>query len=311
MRKDLALPRWVRYAAGGVLMAVAVTAGGLSLTLNVMHGMEAGLAAGIAFGLADIGKILLPVVAGIIGWSRQMRATAAICVAVSLWSAVNVYLDGAGRDLLVKQHGALVYAEAGKQITELEREAASLRSLAAAEAGKGGCRQNCRALTEQASRAAAELRKARAARAELRPVEISGLAAMVAMASGENPEGVARGIAAIKALLFLALIEVLVWLSVPAMVLLLQSRRAADDIERITTPPSPVAKPFLGDAKPASGTRAYYLARLHRDYPALARLVNKGELSVYAASIKAGIRKAAAKNWLKPEAYGQKMHQMA
>ena len=311
MRKDLALPRWVRYAAGGVLMAVAVTAGGLSLALNVMHGMEAGLAAGIAFGLADIGKILLPVVAGIIGWSRQMRATAAICVAVSLWSAVNVYLDGAGRDLLVKQHGALVYAEAEKQIAELEREAASLRSLAAAEAGKGGCRQNCRALTEQASRAATELGKARAARAELRPAEISGLAAIVAIAWGEKPEGVARGIAAIKAFLFLALIEVLVWLSVPAMVLLLQARRAADDIEGIATPPAPVAKPSSRDAKPAGGTRAYYLARLDRDYPALARLVNHGELSVHAASIKAGIRKAAAKNWLKPEAYGQKMRQIA
>ena len=220
MRKDLALPRWARYAAAGVLLAVALTAGALSLALNVMHGLEAGLAAAIAFGLADIGKILLPVVAGMIGWSRQMRATAAICVAVSLWSAVNVYLDGAGRELLVKQHGAMVYAEAEKQITELEREAASLRSLAAAEAGKGGCRQNCRALTEQASRAATELGKARAARAELRPVEISGLAAMVAIAWGEKPEGVARGIAAIKALLFLALIEVLVWLSVPAMVLI-------------------------------------------------------------------------------------------
>ena len=311
MRKDLALPRWARYAAGSVLMAVALTAGALSLALNVMHGLEAGLSAGIAFGLADVSKIFLPVAAGMISWSRQMRATAAICVAVSLWSAVNVYLDGAGRDLLVKQHGAMVYAEAEKQIAELEREAASLRSLAAAEAGKGGCRQNCRALTEQASRAATELGKARAARAELRPVEISGLATMVALAWGGKPEGVARGIAAIKALLFLALIEILVWLSVPAMALLLQAPRAADNIEGVATPAAPLAKTSSRDAKPASGTRAYYLARLDRDYPALARLVNNGELSVHAASIKAGIRKAAAKDWLKPEAYGQRTYQIA
>lgn len=135
MRKDLTLP-WGQCAIGGALLAVAITAGAVCLTLNVMHGLEAGLAAGIAFGLADLGKILLPVVAGLIGWSRQMKATAAICVAVSLWSAVNVYLDGAGRDLLARQHRQSVYADAQKQLAELEADAASLRALTAAEAAK-------------------------------------------------------------------------------------------------------------------------------------------------------------------------------
>lgn len=217
-----------------------------------------------------------------------MRATAAICIAVSLWSASNVYLDGAGRDLLAKQHAAIIYAEAEKQIAELGSEVASLRSLAAAEAGKGGCRQNCRALREQASQAALELSKARLARTDMRPAEISGLAATVAIALSKKLEDIARAIAAVKALLFLALTELLVWLSIPAMVLLGQTPHPADTRKMIATPMSPVAKP-------ARGTKAYYLARLNQDHPALAKLVHRGELSVHAASIKAGLRKAPAK----------------
>ena len=299
MRKDLTLPLWGGRVLGGALLAVAVTAGAISLTLNAVHGLEAGLAAGLAFGLADIGKILLPVVAGLIGWSRQMKATAAICVAVSLWSAVNVYLDGAGRDLLAKQHGQSVYAEVQKQLAELEAELSSLRTLVAAEAAKGGCGRNCRALTEQASHATERLQIARAARANMQPVEISGLAATLAMATGTKPDGIARSIGAVKALLFLALIEVLAWLSLPAMALLSQTDR-----HQMMFNAAPAAKPLQSIAKPAtSGTKAYYLARLEREHPEIARKVYGGELSVHKACIAAGLRKAPAKDWSKPAAY--------
>jgi hypothetical protein len=47
--------------------------------------------------------------------------------------------------------------------------------------------------------------------------------------------------------------------------------------------------------KPKSGTRAYWLARLQREKPELAARVAAGELSVYAASIQAGLRKAPTK----------------
>jgi hypothetical protein len=40
-----------------------------------------------------------------------MKITAAICVAVSLWSVVNVYLDGAGAAILAKQHASEAYAD--------------------------------------------------------------------------------------------------------------------------------------------------------------------------------------------------------
>jgi hypothetical protein len=61
-----------------------------------------------------------------------------------------------------------------------------------------------------------------------------------------------------------------------------------------------VAKLLRDAAKPAAktgavGTRAYYLARLECEAPDFARRVHDGEMSVYAASIAAGIRKAPAK----------------
>ncbi len=295
MHADFTLPRWAHDAAGGVLMAVAVTAGGLSLTLNVAHALETGLAAGIAFGLADIGKIVIPIVAGAIGWSRQMRITAAICVAVSLWCAVNYYADRQGRELLAREHGQTVYADAEKHIAELEIEARRLSSLAAEEARRGGCGPNCRALMSQAASARQRLEAARTARA-----------AMIAAVTGTNTNRIAREIRAVKAVMFLALIEALVWLSMPAVALLAMPMRAHDVEARANaTPLLAPATVRPSSQKSASGTRVYYLQRLQREHPALANRVHDGELSVYRAYILAGLRKPA-KDWSKLEAYGIK-----
>lgn len=53
------------------------------------------------------------------------------------------------------------------------------------------------------------------------------------------------------------------------------------------------------------GSAAYYLERMQRDQPEIAKRVESGELSVYAASIAAGLRKAPAKSakWTKADAY--------
>lgn len=56
---------------------------------------------------------------------------------------------------------------------------------------------------------------------------------------------------------------------------------------------------------PAAGTKAYYLQRLQRDFAPLAAKVASGELSVYAASIAAGLRKPPTKTskWTQIETY--------
>lgn len=304
------IPNWTKWTAGLALLAVALAAGTLGLVLNVAHGLEAGLAAGIAFGLADGAKVLIPLAAGLIGWSRQMKIITGVCVAVSLWSAVNVYLDGAGSALLTKQQGANAYADQAKAIQELEAEAARLSALATAEGKNKGCGKNCKAANDQASATRLQLADARKARAEAKPVEASGLASMIAMASGASADGIARGIGAVKAALFLLLIEALVWLSMPAMALLKDAARreiaaepVAMPIEEPVTPMQVIAKAAAMPAK--AGTKAYYLQRLQRDFPALAAKVANDDLSVYAASIAAGLRKAPAKasKWTKADAY--------
>jgi hypothetical protein len=310
MCKDTIIPNWTKWLAGLALLAIALAAGTLGLVLNVSHGLEAGLAAGIAFGLADGAKVLIPLTAGIIGWSRQMKITAAACVAVSLWSAVNVYLDGAGSAFLAKQQGAEAYASQAKAITELESEVTHLTVLAATEAKNKGCGKNCKAVNDQAAVARQQLADARQARAHTKPVEVSGLAGLIAMASGASADGIARGIGAVKAALFLLLIEALVWLGMPAMTLLkdvanreIAAEPVASLVEEPATPMQIIAKAAAMPAK--AGTKAYYLQRLQKEHPALAVKIASGEMSVYAASIAAGLRKAPAKasKWTKADAY--------
>ena len=64
---------------------------------------------------------------------------------------------------------------------------------------------------------------------------------------------------------------------------------AGTELHEVATPAVEIAKPA------ATGTRAYYLARLQREFPELATQVASGELSVFAASVQAGLRKAPAK----------------
>jgi hypothetical protein len=70
----------------------------------------------------------------------------------------------------------------------------------------------------------------------------------------------------------------------------------APAVAKIAKKSPAVAKLLREAAKPgAVGTRAYYLARLECEAPGFAKRVHDGEMSVYAASIAAGIRKAPAK----------------
>ena len=68
-----------------------------------------------------------------------------------------------------------------------------------------------------------------------------------------------------------------------------------------------VAMPKVANPSPATvskGGRAYYMQRLQRDFPEIAKRVETGEISVHAGSVQAGIRKSAGKSkWTRAEAY--------
>jgi hypothetical protein len=83
-----------------------------------------------------------------------------------------------------------------------------------------------------------------------------------------------------------------------------------EPVEKLNIAPEETATPMqmiaTAAAKPAkAGTKAYYAERLKREFPQLAKKVAGGEMSVYAASIAAGLRKAPGKpsKWTKMDAY--------
>lgn len=72
--------------------------------------------------------------------------------------------------------------------------------------------------------------------------------------------------------------------------------RRREDIEAPVTITQTSETPLQTVAKaPAGGSKAYYLQRLQREYPILAGKVARGEMSVHAATVAAGMRKAPSK----------------
>lgn len=77
----------------------------------------------------------------------------------------------------------------------------------------------------------------------------------------------------------------------------------ADDVAKTEAEAVAIASQAIAKA-PANGSRAYYLARLECEFPAIAARVQSGEISVFRASVQAGLRKAPANaKWAKVEAY--------
>ncbi len=83
--------------------------------------------------------------------AAQLRRRALREAFRTLFDKVDYYADRQGRELLAREHGETVYADAEKHITELELEANRPSTLAAEEAKHGGCGPNCRTLMSQAS----------------------------------------------------------------------------------------------------------------------------------------------------------------
>jgi hypothetical protein len=193
--------------AGVALLSIAIAAGATGLKINVAHGLEMRTEAGILFGLADLTKIVLPIVCGVIGWCMQTRIIALVCVTTSIFCAVTAFNAGADKHLAGKQHGADQYGMAKAGVTKAEALVTSLEAQAAAEAKNKGCGKQCKFISERADKARQELVTARNQLAAATPVAISGAE---------------KTTARISAVLFLVLIEALVWMSVPAMRLLAQ-----------------------------------------------------------------------------------------
>lgn len=229
MKTHTSMPVWAQWAAGVTLLTVAIVAGATGLVLNVRHGLEAGIAPAIAYGLADIGKLIIPMACVWIGWNMRLKLTCALCVATSIWCATNAWLDFNARKASAGEQQATIWngakadadriradlaaiSETGTSASLLEA-ARQANARADDEKKNGGCLKRCLDARNDAGklteRAGVAERRERL-EGQLREVKVE------ATASG-GPAAVRGNTGIVDAVLFLGLIEGLVWLNMTGM----------------------------------------------------------------------------------------------
>jgi hypothetical protein len=172
--------------------------------------------------LAAVAVVAVPVAASILGWSRHLRITAAICVALTVWSAVNAYSTKQGAAILSAQSAQAAYTSALAdekaaratlaRITETgdADELTKLQALASAEREKA-CRRSrsdeCTSAKAEEKAATARVSDAKARdkaqatlanakqEAKAGPAEASMVATVIAAQLGADAASVARYIA--------------------------------------------------------------------------------------------------------------------
>jgi hypothetical protein len=205
MKKSTQISRVAQGFCGVALISVSLTVGLTGMKLNIDNGLKTGVEAAIIFASADAARMILPLVCGLIGWTRQMKMVAVICVAASLFCAVTAFMSGADQHQVEKQAGADRYAAAQTDVKTAQDRVNSLDAQVLKEGKDRGCGPACKALKQEAERARSELSAAKAKAETAKPVAISG---------GETLES------RVKALLLLLIVEATVWLTIPAMICL-------------------------------------------------------------------------------------------
>lgn len=240
------LPRWGQWAAGLGLMAVALTAGGLSLAINVTAGLGIGIAAAVAYGLSDVAKLLLPVTCAAIGWNWHLRTAYAVVSVVSVLCAVVYLADIHAASVVSAEHRTDVRAATVATVADLESQLARLQAAADAEAATG-IGPRWRELNDMAMKASERLQDSRKA-AAVSPTDFSGSAVLTASLLAVAPIQATKGIALAKTVAALIVMELLVHLAGAAARLIgLAMAKPADA--------DPLPVPDLAGKQPASQPR--------------------------------------------------------
>ncbi len=224
----------VQLATGTALAAMAAVAARVDILNNWAYGLTVNAELASIMVLAAVAVVAVPVAAAILGWSRHLRITAAICVALTVWSAANAYSTKQGAAILAAQSSQRAYTSALAdetaaratlaRITETgdAGELGKLQAMAAADKAKAckkpksdGCKTagaDEKALTARVSDAKAR-DKAQAtvdrakAEAKAGPAEASMLAGVIAAQLGADASDVARYIALVLTALGIAVTQ--------------------------------------------------------------------------------------------------------
>jgi hypothetical protein len=146
---------------GILFVLLALSAGMISLVINISFGLQTSMIAAAVFGLSDGAKILLPMAAAALGgWNMRRRMAWLVAVIISVAAALSSLLeDEAGRiqaskmaaDATSSAHA--VEANARQELAGirevlpaavLQRLADEAGAEAAREETSGGCGERCR-----------------------------------------------------------------------------------------------------------------------------------------------------------------------
>jgi hypothetical protein len=332
-----------QYALALILGTLAFVAGGISLKMNADFGMKSGLIMAAIFIVSDCAKIILPMVAAAMpGPAIKRRLAYGVAVSISLIAATSYLLETQATRLLQSQARTTAIADARTDADRLRKElsgigeASSVEALAAlakakdeaakAEAADGGCLKKCQDRITEHGEILERLGQAKrrqqletelatlSTKIEDAPAEAVGASATLAGLTGGDADQIATHEAIVKAILMLIILELLAMFSGEAGNLFVRTwrgrRKLAKPIRKETKSSDTGRK--AAEISSEIPAKSYWMKRLAKEQPELARRVISGEISCYKACIEAGIRKApeigkakTKSDWTKPEAYVQ------
>ena len=121
----------VQLGTATALSIMAAVAVRVDILNNWQYGLTISAELASILVLAAVAVVAVPVAASILGWSRHLRITAAICVALTVWSAVNAYSAKQGAAILAAQSSQAAYSMALADAQAAREEAATARKEAA------------------------------------------------------------------------------------------------------------------------------------------------------------------------------------
>jgi hypothetical protein len=336
MSTDHGSSHFGHWCLGALFALLALAAGAISLSLNIAFGLQTSVVAALVFTLSDCAKIMLPMVSAALGrWDLRRRMAWGVAIVISVTAALSSLLESEAQRLKDSEAASHLAQDARAGIDQARQDlaaiqeplsAAALRSLlddararADREAGRGGCGPKCEAAKAEAAQLVARLGMAErreALQAQLahaksaartNPEKALGATDTLAALTGGDRTRIATLTSIAISIAMLIILELLATFSGDAAAVLRRAWRARS-VHAAPTQSEKSAPAEAVPAKPAKAVanRAYYLGRLEREFPALAARTRTGELSVYRASIEAGLRKAPARNWTQPDAYRPK-----
>ncbi len=248
MKLSSTMPAWAQWVLGIFLSGAVLFAGGATMAMNVIFGLQYSLILGVIFGFADLLKVAMPAVAIFVGWRWEIKTIRYSAVIFSIFCALNHLAETQGNAMLGSQHRSAMIERAEQEATTLQGQIDQIDEVLGSqelgalhqqkldavsrETGRGGCGKTCEALQVEADALLVRLGKAKR-REQLEttvaeavktlkatPEKTIGSVAVIVYLTGIDKSSVSTTITIVSSLFALFLLEVTALLSGYAMTIL-------------------------------------------------------------------------------------------